>query len=593
MPTVFRWLLQLFISLVLLASALGKSLDLPGFVAVLKTYQVFSDPMLQPLALAVTACEFALGAWMLSGRQLVTAALVAGCLNAGYAIWMTISLLRGLDLSNCGCFGVFFPQPLRWYSPLEDLVLVAMSGVLMGLASIRPPDRRSRAFGSGAAVLLVVAMIGIGAWWHLRYAVAPDLSVPVQFLAAEAYPDAPEPRSSRFGDYRHGRLRILHIEGTRFRFILEPESAHATAVELDDVDLSHLVAAVPSWLPRDHNLITVGLIDREWNRQQVSFGRRSQHLRLHPGGDGFETRALSRVDLARNCLNAGLWELILFTTEHGEERAYEHLWFTFPLGLYKQVFERVNGLSYWDFWWSLEHWNDPAGTPIPLERLRAVVEERPVRAEVKWDEPPMWGGEQRAKRKNILTKPAATYRGWYGDPVRFASFIPPGIYSRTHPRETQLHRLSELTGAILRQVRVTDGAAPLDEIELSFIDGRTGEPSRLIIGGLALRALPRLRPTDYDKGWQAPMGIGNPGFFESYKEALMHPPRQRMFYSVLLDGRDRWLDHHAVGVDGPLLHRDAADPGRIHLYLLSYERHALLTHVVITCPDGNRGRPGC
>jgi hypothetical protein len=39
---------------------------------------------------------------------------------------LIVTLIRGLDLPNCGCYGAFFPQPLRWYSPLEDLVLVGM-----------------------------------------------------------------------------------------------------------------------------------------------------------------------------------------------------------------------------------------------------------------------------------------------------------------------------------------------------------------------------------------------------------------------------------------------------------------------------------
>jgi len=31
-------------------------------------------------------------------------------LNTGYAVWTTISLLRGLALDNCGCDGRFFPN---------------------------------------------------------------------------------------------------------------------------------------------------------------------------------------------------------------------------------------------------------------------------------------------------------------------------------------------------------------------------------------------------------------------------------------------------------------------------------------------------
>jgi uncharacterized membrane protein YphA (DoxX/SURF4 family) len=151
MPTTLRRALQIFIGIVIFGSALGKSLDLSGFVEVLKTYQAFPDFTLWPLALAVTGFEFVLGMWLLSGWRLRTGALVAMGLNAGYAVWMTISLLRGLELSNCGCFGVFFPQPLRWYSPLEDLVLTGMCYALSRYATARMGDTPSSSDNSSAS----------------------------------------------------------------------------------------------------------------------------------------------------------------------------------------------------------------------------------------------------------------------------------------------------------------------------------------------------------------------------------------------------------------------------------------------------------
>ncbi len=137
MPLALRWFLRLFIGVVIFASALGKSLDLSGFVEVLGTYRALPDLALWPVALAVTGFEFVLSLWLLSGWRPRAGALTALGLNAGYAAWMTISLLRGLELSNCGCFGVFFPQPLRWYSPLEDLVLVGMCYALSRYAAER------------------------------------------------------------------------------------------------------------------------------------------------------------------------------------------------------------------------------------------------------------------------------------------------------------------------------------------------------------------------------------------------------------------------------------------------------------------------
>lgn len=357
------------------------------------------------------------------------------------------------------------------------------------------------------------------------------------------------------------------------------------ASNLSIVDLRHIVTAVPPWVKSDPDLTKVGLIDREWNRQQVRFRRDSPYVRVHEGGDGFELRALTHVDLARNCLNAGLWELLLFTTEDGEDRVYEHVWFTFPLGLYKNLFQLVNGLSYWDYWWSLEHWVDPSGTPIRLERLRRVEREWKVTALARWEESPQWRGEQLLKRRNILAPPVHTYRDWYTQPIQFASFIPPGRYSVSQPRDTKLHYLAEFTGAMLRQVHTPAGSQSRHEIELGFRDNRTGERTRLIVGGLDLSSLPVTSPNRYERGWQVPLGIGNPGFFESYEELLDHSPLQRPFYGFHLDAQDRWIDHHAVGVDGPLLHWDANDPSTLHFYLLSYERHALLNHFVFTCPS--------
>lgn len=442
-----------------------------------------------------------------------------------------------------------------------------------------------RRVGIGAAALMAVAVLSGAIWFQSRYDGTPEQTLELSRFSNADYPEDPENRSMAFGNYPHGSLVVQQTGDTRFRFLIKPASNHATSIELVDVDLRHIVTAVPPWVKSDPDLTKVGLIDREWNRQQVRFRRDSPYVRVHEGGDGFELRALTHVDLARNCLNAGLWELLLFTTEDGEDRVYEHVWFTFPLGLYKNLFQLVNGLSYWDYWWSLEHWVDPSGTPIRLERLRRVEREWKVTALARWEESPQWRGEQLLKRRNILAPPVHTYRDWYTQPIQFASFIPPGRYSVSQPRDTKLHYLAEFTGAMLRQVHTPAGSQSRHEIELGFRDNRTGERTRLIVGGLDLSSLPVTSPNRYERGWQVPLGIGNPGFFESYEELLDHSPLQRPFYGFHLDAQDRWIDHHAVGVDGPLLHWDANDPSTLHFYLLSYERHALLNHFVFTCPS--------
>ncbi len=131
---LLRWSLQLFVGGIIFGSALGKSLDFQGFVDILQTYQAFPYSMLGFIGYIVIIVEYVLGIWILFGYQLFVGAVLAGLMNTMYALWMIITLLRGLDLPNCGCFGVFFPQPLTWLSPIEDLVLVALCALLVYMA---------------------------------------------------------------------------------------------------------------------------------------------------------------------------------------------------------------------------------------------------------------------------------------------------------------------------------------------------------------------------------------------------------------------------------------------------------------------------
>ncbi len=111
-----------------------------GFVVVIDTYQMGLSPDLEWIAaLAVTAVEFVLGAWLLSGWRTAIAASASALLQGFYFLVLSITLARGVDVPNCGCFGVFFARPLRIGTLVEDLVLVAL---LVGLAALSLQRRR-------------------------------------------------------------------------------------------------------------------------------------------------------------------------------------------------------------------------------------------------------------------------------------------------------------------------------------------------------------------------------------------------------------------------------------------------------------------
>jgi hypothetical protein len=132
----FAVFLRFAIGAILLATAVGKLLDVSGFARILGQYQVFPPGVLWPIAVAMPAAELALGGWLWAGRNLAAAALVSTALHVIYVGWSAVAVLRGLKLPNCGCFGVFLARPLGWSTVFEDLVLAGAS-LLLYLAARR------------------------------------------------------------------------------------------------------------------------------------------------------------------------------------------------------------------------------------------------------------------------------------------------------------------------------------------------------------------------------------------------------------------------------------------------------------------------
>lgn len=126
--------LRLLVAGVLLATALGKSLDLTGFATVVGTYQALPERAWFMAGTALTVLEWSLGVWLLSGWRLPHAALGAASLHILFTTWAAVALMRGIDVPNCGCFGVFYARPLTVSTVFEDLFMLALCLLMYGLA---------------------------------------------------------------------------------------------------------------------------------------------------------------------------------------------------------------------------------------------------------------------------------------------------------------------------------------------------------------------------------------------------------------------------------------------------------------------------
>lgn len=116
-----------FVGLVLLATGLGKLLDMAGFVTVIEAYQLVPHRVAAVLAYSLPWIELGTGALLLTGRFLFSAASLAAALHLLMIGVVLITLKRGVQVENCGCFGVFFARPLTKTTLAEDLVMFAMS----------------------------------------------------------------------------------------------------------------------------------------------------------------------------------------------------------------------------------------------------------------------------------------------------------------------------------------------------------------------------------------------------------------------------------------------------------------------------------
>ncbi len=117
-----------FLGLLFVATAVGKLLDNRGFAHIIDTYQLgIPNSALLGLALSISLLELLIGINILRGRSLRMNILATLGFHLGYASLAFVTLLRGITLSNCGCFGVFLARSLKWSTVGEDLLLALIS----------------------------------------------------------------------------------------------------------------------------------------------------------------------------------------------------------------------------------------------------------------------------------------------------------------------------------------------------------------------------------------------------------------------------------------------------------------------------------
>ena len=422
-----------------------------------------------------------------------------------------------------------------------------------------------------AQVLLLLALVykGLSAEGQVRRTV--DFAV-TEFTD-EAYPDNPD-IGFRASDYQASffeRGQLICRDNSQHELLFV--SRNGDSIYLQGLDLHSWVPAAPSSLRADEYLFMLSLVNQEWNRNQVRFDK---------GSFWSNNKSIVRVDVARNCLNAYLWEVAVYTEEQGTPMPYAHAWFDFPAAEYDRMFLENNAVTMDAYRHCLVDWADPPSKPVNEQLLRRSRHELVTTCQDVSQFPYALAGERSKKRKEIIW-PAefTTMRDLQSDSTTFATFSPPGNYRRDDPRKTELGRIHRLEAVRVFRTSSDQRAEGLFEIEMTFLDQKKERTTRLVLGGLDFESLPILSESDAHLGWQNSMGFGNHTFYESIERHETWEAAESPYYAYLADGSGNWLDSHAIGIDGPLMHWDIDNPDVLHIWLLSFERHALVGHYLV------------
>jgi hypothetical protein len=139
-------LAALLYGLLLAGMAAGQLASLDAFERALDDYRLVGDP---GWAVAVLILEVA-GALGLLASASLTPPLARAAGIAGLAVAALWSILaaqafaRGLQLDNCGCFGAYLAQPLRWWVLPEDAYMLVLAWYAAAAAGLPIPTLELR-----------------------------------------------------------------------------------------------------------------------------------------------------------------------------------------------------------------------------------------------------------------------------------------------------------------------------------------------------------------------------------------------------------------------------------------------------------------
>ena len=123
----FFFLIRLLIGLIFVVSGFQKvSTPYQNFLFIIQQYEIVSDSVAIATARVLPWIELIVGVFLILGFWLREVATAAAIMFVMFIVVVSQALLRGIDLSECGCFGELVSMPPQGTLVL-DVCLLTMT----------------------------------------------------------------------------------------------------------------------------------------------------------------------------------------------------------------------------------------------------------------------------------------------------------------------------------------------------------------------------------------------------------------------------------------------------------------------------------
>ncbi len=125
--------LRIILGAVYVAMAAGQAVSWPHMSGILGAYDVLPAPALPVLAAGLIAAEGVAGLWFLTRPRSQSLAPV-WMYTAVAVVWAGLGVqayLRGIEVANFGCFGVYLSQRLSAFVLAQDVLLLVYAALLI------------------------------------------------------------------------------------------------------------------------------------------------------------------------------------------------------------------------------------------------------------------------------------------------------------------------------------------------------------------------------------------------------------------------------------------------------------------------------